>query len=351
MKRYTILFAFILTTFMSATTYAATSSTSDIASQSRLNKIEANTPADYDCLQIILDSVVAINATTSKAYFGYRSTSERVIYIDQSTPGSEAYTYNIISVVSSINHALFYLQYFYPGEHHVLYGDEFPLYSGQKMTATFPSTKEIVWTLGNSSMTVDQFGEVVRLPVQMNSFVAILQGTSAVLQWSTTTETNNAGFQIERSIEGSSAWISVTFIPGAGTSNAPKSYIYEDKNLAPGSYIYRMKQIDNDGTTTLYDPTPKVDAGKSNSLQLCGNYPNPFNPSTEIRFSVPQDGYASLKVYNIIGQEVATLFDGFAKAGHYLSATFNASRLASGVYFSRLHYNGKSMVQRMVLTK
>jgi hypothetical protein len=191
------------------------------------------------------------------------------------------------------------------------------------------------------------------LPVEMTSFSAVLQGTTALLKWSTATETNNAGFQIERSVEGSGVWAKVAFVNGAGTSSSPKVYSYEDKNLAPGTYIYRIKQVDNDGTTTMYNANdlPKVDAGKSSAFQLCGNYPNPFNPTTTIQFSVPQDGYASLKVYNMLGQEVATLFSGMAKAGHYIPATFNASRFASGIYFARLQYNNQSLVQRMLMTK
>jgi hypothetical protein len=199
------------------------------------------------------------------------------------------------------------------------------------------------WTVGNAGA----------LPVQITSFTASLQGTSALLNWATATETNNSGFQIERSIEGSNVWAEVAFVNGAGTSSSQKIYSYEDKNLAPGMYVYRIKQIDNDGTTTIYNPNalPKVDAGASNTFQLGGNYPNPFNPSTNLQFSVPQDGYASLKVYNMLGQEVATLFSGMARAGHYIPATFNASRLASGIYFARLQYNGKSLVQRMLMTK
>jgi hypothetical protein len=191
------------------------------------------------------------------------------------------------------------------------------------------------------------------LPVEMTSFTASLQGTSALLNWATATETNNSGFQIERSIEGSNVWAEVAFINGAGTSSSQKIYSYEDKNLAPGMYVYRIKQIDNDGTATIYNPNalPKVDAGVSNAFQLGGNYPNPFNPSTNLQFSVPQDGYASLKVYNMLGQEVATLFSGMARTGHFIPATFNASRLASGIYFARLQYNGKSLVQRMLMTK
>ena len=191
------------------------------------------------------------------------------------------------------------------------------------------------------------------LPVQLVSFTASLQGTTALLNWATATETNNAGFQIERSIDGSSVWVNVVFVNGAGTSSSPKAYSYEDKNLAPGKYVYRIKQIDNDGKTTIYNSNalPKVDAGVSNTLQLGGNYPNPFNPSTNLQFSVPQDGYASLKVYNVLGQEVATLFSGMAKAGHYIPATFNASRLASGMYFARLQYGGKNLIQKMLMTK
>jgi hypothetical protein len=216
--------------------------------------------------------------------------------------------------------------------------------SGPTYTTTLANvTLFSKWTVGNSGS----------LPVELTSFTAVLQGTSALLKWATATETNNSGFQIERSIEESNVWAEVVFVKGAGTSSSPRTYSYEDKNLAPGKYVYRLKQIDNDGKTTIYNPNalPKVDAGVSNILQLGGNYPNPFNPTTNIQFSVPQDGYASLKVYNILGQEVATLFSGMAKAGHYIPATFNASRLASGIYFARLQYSNKSLVQRMLLTK
>jgi pectate lyase len=102
-----------------------------------------------------------------------------------------------------------------------------------------------------------------------------------------------------------------------------------------------------EGTTSVVESTPEI----PRSFGLQQNYPNPFNPTTNMQFSVPQDGYASLKVYNMLGQEVATLFSGIAKAGHYIPVTFNASRLASGIYFARLQYNGKSLVQRMLMTK
>jgi hypothetical protein len=244
-------------------------------------------------------------------------------------------------------------------------GNGFNIYSNGGYTLkALPSPGHLRVTVTPSLITVDYINSSsglvtysytidASLPVELTSFTATLQGTSALLHWATATETNNSGFQIERSVEGSGVWTEVAFINGAGTSNSPKIYSYEDKNLTPGKYIYRIKQIDNDGTTTIYNPNalPQVDAGVSNTLHLRGNYPNPFNPTTTLQFSVPQDGYASLKVYDMLGQEVAMLYSGVAKAGHYISTTFNASKFASGIYFARLQFNGQSLVQRMLMTK
>lgn len=190
------------------------------------------------------------------------------------------------------------------------------------------------------------------LPVELTSLTAATQGVNnAILRWSTATEVNNQGFEVERRAEGTMAWAKIGFVAGAGTSNSPKEYSYQDVNVAPGVHVYRLKQIDNGGSFK-YSGSVEVNAGTAvKRLELLNNYPNPFNPATEIRFSVPEDGYASLKVFNMLGQEVATLFNGMARAGHYMSVTFNAGKLASGVYLSRLEYNGKSIVQRMLLTK
>jgi len=189
------------------------------------------------------------------------------------------------------------------------------------------------------------------MPVEMTSFTASMQSAnSAILRWSTATEVNNNGFEVERRAENTSAWTKLGFITGAGTSTSPREYSYQDVNLLPGVYIYRLKQIDNSGAFK-YSATTQVDVGVSRGFELLSNYPNPFNPETNLRFSVPENGFATLKVFNMLGQEVATLFSGIAQAGHYIPATFNAGRLASGVYFSHLDYNGKSLVQRMILTK
>jgi hypothetical protein len=204
------------------------------------------------------------------------------------------------------------------------------------------STKIVISTIVDTIKTV---------PVQLTSFIAAMQSAnSSILRWNTATEVKNYGFDIERRSEGSLLWKKVGFVAGSGTSNTPRDYAFQDVNLAPGVYVYRLKQIDNDGSFK-YSGSAQVDVGVAGkSLELL-NYPNPFNPATEIRFSVPVDGFASLKVYNMLGQEVTTLFSGMAKAGHYMPVTFNAGNMASGVYLARLEYNGKSVIQRMLFTK
>lgn len=357
MKRFILLFILIAVLDHTRILAAATSSQPAAATlnvqKGILAKIMNNAGDKYANLTIVFDSVVSVNPYVSRAYFGYINSSNEVIYICQDTAGSEAYTYNIIKGARSIDSSLFYLQYFYPGEHHNLYGNEFPKYSGQKMSATFSSSREITWTLGYSSMTVDQYGAVVQLPVELTSFTATAEGSSVIMQWTTATETNNAGFQIERNLEGTDEWVTVIFINGSGTSSAPKSYSYEDKNLPSGTYTYRMKQIDNCGTVTLYHPNemPKVTIASKKTIHLSDNYPNPFNPSTTIVFTLPEDGFVSLKVYNIVGQQVATLVEGSVKAGRSNKVTFDASKLSSGIYFSVMEFGNQRLIKKMTYMK
>ena len=188
------------------------------------------------------------------------------------------------------------------------------------------------------------------LPVEMTSFSASSNRLTAELQWSTATEVNNFGFEIERKTSNDS-WTKIGFVAGAGTSTSLHNYSYVDNTVDAGLYQYRIKQIDKNGTFK-YSSVMQVETGLAPKiLSLGSNYPNPFNPSTSIEFSVPVDGRAALKVYNMLGQEVATLFDGVATAGKLMKVTFDASRLTSGVYFSRLESGGHALVTRMLLMK
>ncbi len=192
---------------------------------------------------------------------------------------------------------------------------------------------------------------VTVLPVELTSFTASVSRFTTVLAWKTATEVNNAGFEIERQPVTTQQWTKIGSVAGAGTSNVMHNYSYTDNVGTAGTYLYRLKQIDNDGAFT-YSQEVEVAVGVApNAFALGQNYPNPFNPSTSIQFTVPNDGRATLKVYNTLGQEVATLFDGVATAGEYHQATFDASHLASGIYFSRLKFGGKMQVKKMLLLK
>ncbi|HTY10320.1 MAG TPA: GLUG motif-containing protein [Bacteroidota bacterium] len=197
--------------------------------------------------------------------------------------------------------------------------------------------------------------DTIALPVELTAFAGTSTGADAVLSWKTATEVQNAGFEIERMTDkqptAANSWKRVGFVGGAGTSNAPHNYSFTDNVGSSGSYSYRLMQIDRNGAFT-YSQTVTVNVAAGPRIFSLGqNYPNPFNPSTTIQFTVPEDGRASLKIYDAIGQEVATLFNSGAKAGEYHQATFDASRLASGIYFARLEFGGTMLTKKMMLLK
>jgi len=200
--------------------------------------------------------------------------------------------------------------------------------------------------LGNGAITVNAASV---LPVEMVSFTATANRFNAELRWSTATELNNYGFEIERRQTGN--WTKVGFVAGAGTSNSPRDYSYTDNSLSPGRYVYRIKQIDNNGAF-LYKASAEVEIGlAAKKFELASNYPNPFNPSTTIQFTLGNDGMTTLQVYNMLGQKVATLFNGNAEAGRMYQVTLDASKLTSGLYIAKLESGNQRMMQKMVLMK
>jgi len=190
------------------------------------------------------------------------------------------------------------------------------------------------------------------IPVELTSFTAKSDNNSVTLNWTTATELNNSGFQIERS--NGSDYQSVGFVAGHGTSTSAHSYVFVDQNLETGTYTYRLKQVDLDGTFE-YSKAVEVEVLGLREYTLDQNYPNPFNPSTTINFSLAVDSKVSLKVFNVLGQEVASLLNGQMSAGSQ-KVSFDASSLNSGVYFYRLEANGIdgqkfSSTKKMILTK
>ena len=175
-------------------------------------------------------------------------------------------------------------------------------------------------------------------PVELASFVSTINGNDVTLNWATTTETNNSGFDIERSsLNGS--WSKVGNVTGNGTVTTPHNYSFTDRNVASGTYSYRLKQIDFNGNFEYFSLNNEVNVGIPQKFELSQNYPNPFNPSTSINFDLPFDAKVSIKVFDLSGKEVATLVNGAITAGYH-SVNFNASGLSSGVYFYRINAEG-----------
>ncbi len=205
-------------------------------------------------------------------------------------------------------------------------------------------------TSGGKKLFVDNLSAVI--PVELISFKAFVNGNSIQLEWSTATETNNYGFQIERQWmqdEKSDNWKTIGFVNGNGTTTEIKSYSYTDENLSAGKYQYRLKQIDLDGSYE-YSNIVEADITIPSVYTLEQNYPNPFNPSTRISWQSPVGAWQTMKIYDVLGNEIATLVDEYREAGKY-EIEFNASELSSGVYFYRLIAPGFNQVHKMILTK
>jgi hypothetical protein len=196
------------------------------------------------------------------------------------------------------------------------------------------------------------------IPIELSSFNAALVDNKVKLNWTTATETNNSGFEILRKAQNDNEWETIGFVPGFGTTTESKSYSFTDENVISGFYKYRLKQIDFDGSFQYsseieveVDFTPK-------EFVLYQNYPNPFNPSTTIKFTVPsviasgakQSQLVTLKVYDILGNEIATLVNEEKQPGVY-EVEFDGSLLASGMYVYKLQAGTFIQTKKMILLK
>lgn len=201
---------------------------------------------------------------------------------------------------------------------------------------------------GNFSIVRISADDVI--PVELTSFTASVSANNVNLNWATATETNNLGFEVERAVSAENlSWEVVGFVNGAGTTVEQRSYSFSDHNLAPAHYVYRLKQIDFDGTFEYSDVVfAEVTPPAVYSLEQ--NYPNPFNPSTTINYSIADDGLVQLSVYNLLGQEVISLVNEYKEAGSY-TINMDASSLTSGAYFYKLTTPMYTQTKKMLLTK
>jgi len=195
------------------------------------------------------------------------------------------------------------------------------------------------------------------LPVELSSFTSVVYGRNAELNWSTVTETNNSGFEIERSSVNNqylNDWKKIGYVTGNGTTGIVSDYSFTDRGINTGKYNYRLKQIDFNGNFEYHNLTGEVVIGIPADFSISQNYPNPFNPSTKINYDLPVDGKVSIKLFDISGKELATLVNELKTAGYY-TVSYNASGLPSGTYFYRINSesNGNNYIatKKMVLLK
>ena len=192
------------------------------------------------------------------------------------------------------------------------------------------------------------------IPVELTSFSGYAMLDRVRLDWTTASELNNLGFEIERSID-RNAFVTIGFVEGKGSSTVTNKYSYTDHPIfiTEDVLYYRLKQLDYDGQYQ-HSQVIKIDNLGPLSFSLDQNYPNPFNPSTTIKYSIPESADIKLSVYNLVGEEVAVLKDGFAESGRYeiiFSAQSAAGGLPSGIYFYKLQAGNFVQLKKMTLMK
>lgn len=191
-------------------------------------------------------------------------------------------------------------------------------------------------------------------------------GSYVKLTWQTASEKNNKGFELERKVFYRQSSISenefekVGFIEGKGTSTTTQNYFLIDNEVQSGKYVYRLKQLDFDGSFSFSNELEVEVNFVQSEFKLYQNYPNPFNPSTKIQYFLSSDSYVLLKVYDILGNEFVTLVDEFKKAGKYevdfsienlKSIPSSLANLSSGIYFYQLRFGNFTQTKKMLLIR
>lgn len=193
------------------------------------------------------------------------------------------------------------------------------------------------------------------LPVELSTFTASVIDRTVRLNWRTESESNSHGFEVQRS-SANQSWSQIGFVKSAGNSVSSQNYSFVDSKLETGSYSYRLKMVDLDGSFR-YSNVVEVEIGTPLTFALSQNYPNPFNPATRIDYQVPFSANVTIELYSITGEKVATLVNNYISAGYYaLDIDASVLRLASGVYFYRMtstDIQGSKFVdtKKMVLLK
>lgn len=187
------------------------------------------------------------------------------------------------------------------------------------------------------------------LPIALTSLTAAVSANRADLQWSTATETDNAGFYVEHRLP-SGQWKQLGFVAGNGTSTVAHTYSYPVKDMPYGYNTFRLKQVDSNGIGK-YSNEITVLVELPGTALLSSAYPNPFSHTATIEFAVAATQNVKVEVFNVLGQRVQTLFDGTLEGNTVTSAKLDATGLSNGTYVVRM--TGASFVktENVVLVK
>ncbi|HKB87379.1 MAG TPA: T9SS type A sorting domain-containing protein [Ignavibacteriaceae bacterium] len=280
---------------------------------------------------------VAESGEVDLIFYDTRNTANNSIieaYLARSTDGGQTFTNELISTQPSPTST--------PNSD-VRFGDYIGIdaYGGNIVVP--------VWTDERAGGTdMDIYTAVINnVPVELVSFNGRSSQGKNLLEWQTSTEKNNRGFEVERSTDGSH-YLTRGFVEGGGTTEQPHSYSFSDEGVN-GEVYYRLKQIDFNGRYN-YSNIIELSSTSSPDYHLAQNYPNPFNPTTMISYSIPNDGNVSLKIYDVLGKEIKTLVNGYQQAGIH-SINFAASGLSSGIYFYKMEAGSFSTIKKMLLLR
>ena len=210
------------------------------------------------------------------------------------------------------------------------------------------------WSTGNFTDLI-----IAPVTVELLSFTAVLLDNSNIkLDWSTITYADSYGYEVEKTDGDTTTWQKIGFIESKNILNTPVNYSFLDRpDILSPILKYRIKSVNTDATFSILKEIEIEVEIAPLSFELAQNYPNPFNPSTKISYTIPsvslgetEGSIVSLKVYDILGNEVATLVNESQIAGFY-EVEFNAVNFASGVYIYRLNTASFSATKKMVLLR
>jgi hypothetical protein len=187
-------------------------------------------------------------------------------------------------------------------------------------------------------------------PVELVSFIGTISNGNVLLDWVTATEVNNYGWEVQRTFEEDSFYETIGFVEGAGNSNSPNNYIFKDQPIKYGNYIYRIKQIDNDGMFEYNGNVRILHEHNQPSEEYLSAYPNPFNPQTNIVIAINYKSFVNLDIYNSIGEKVTTLYSGLLNEGKY-DFSLNGQTLSSGIYIIMLQTDSEILKHKIVLLR